>query len=401
MRRSALGIFVVAVFIAVAMGCGDDPDEENDGNATVNPNQNTTANPSENPTQNNSNQNANLNDPGNSNQSERIGHGDVVNALASDGNYLYTASDDTTVHKVDPGESGADPERVWSYDGHDAPVQALIVDDAGYLYSGDRDGEVHKIDPANEALETHWTFEHPSGGVSALALADNGDLYVGGGWTALRLDPSGDSPEEVWTSPYDENDLSTVYAMAVGADGDLYIGGGNGTDGGGELHRVDPSGDEPQKVWVLDDSVEDWGLYRVRAVAADDDGYVYIGSEEQMEFGAGDDDLRTVHKIDPAGEAPEEVWVFEDRRGTVTSLFLDDDDNIIVGSHGTPSGGGKVFQVDQHESDPPEGWIHTGHSYWVHDVVIGPGGDVYSAGHHGEVHRLSRTNGGSERVWEY
>ena len=378
------GIALVAM-MTFAVGCGDDDDPDNDNQAPIN--QGSDAGGTD--TDNNGG-------PANTNQIDRPGHHNNVEGLAWDGEYLYTGSDDTTVRKIDPG---SEPERVWTYEGHADSVRVLAVDDEGYLYSGSQDTELHKIDPAGDSPDVIWTFDAP-GGVSALTFDDDGILFVSAGASLLKIDPTGSTPEELWDEPYIGMGLQSANSLVVGPEGYLYAGEGSGVDGGGELHKIDPDGDEPEQIWALEDDEEEWGIYRVRALVIDDDGYLYAGSDDSRDLTGDDSDERVIHKIDPSGEEPEQIWAFEDQPGNVTSLALDGDGNLIGGSHGTSMEGGYVYELAI-DDEPTTNWTYTGHEYWVQEVLVTDDGDVYGSDYVGAVHRLQRSGGDVEHIWTY
>lgn len=389
-RQSKL--FVGLIALSLIVGCSDDP--EDDSNQNQNQNQQADAGDID--------DTGEPEDTGENGGDDQYAHDEEVLAVVSDGEYVFSASSDETVHKIDPGDGTEEPETIWIYAGHHGAVNALAIDDDGYLYTAGDDSEVHKLDPGGDSTpDPVWTYDDLGSGARDLAFSADDNLYVATGATGVyKLDLSGSEPEALWDEPYTDPDgeAMTPYAVAVGPEGDLFIGGGNGTDGGGDLYRVDPGDGEPETLWSLDDSVEQWGLYRVHDIAVDDEGYIYVGSEFDRDLTGGDDDQRTVHKIDPEGDEPTEVWVFEEQPGNVTSVTLDNG-RLVVTSHGTASGGGRVYEVDL-EGDEPEGnWSYTGHDYWVYAAAIGSDGDIYSGGHHGELYRLTRTNGDVERVW--
>ncbi|MFP3960087.1 MAG: hypothetical protein ACLFUX_07945, partial [Spirochaetaceae bacterium] len=215
------------------------------------------------------------------------GHTDRVRAVvADDDSHIYTASDDGTVHKVDV--SGEEPERIWVYEGHtDDAVTALAVHpNTGNLYTGSDDREIHIVDPEGDSPSLLNTYTpRPLGGIRDMVF-DGNALYL----ATRDIDKVDTSDNENLSEPWDDHynptqDANAPQALAVDPNDDvIYAGAGDGSDKGGELHRIaDVNTNSPSVDWTEGDELE-----RIRALAAVDDG----GGNTVLYTGADDASLR-------------------------------------------------------------------------------------------------------------
>ncbi len=318
------------------------------------------------------------------------GHTERVLAVATDDTYLYTASADGTVHKVAIG--GAEPQREWVYDGHSDAVTALAVHpNTGNLYTGSDGGEIHIVDPGGGVPSVENTYSpRPLGGIRDLVF-DGDYLYLAAG-EIDKVDTSTESDlnDELWDDHYNPTkDANAPQALAVDPNADvIYAAAGDGSDNGGELHRiVDINTNSPSS----SDWTEGGELQRIRAIAAADD------SGTVLYTGADDASLRKYDAGDASNLGAEE-WTKEyGSVNNVTSIALDSDGNVYSGSYGSIFDAGQV-----RKNDPTDGtreWLYSEHRDYVYDVAVGPDGDIYTASDSGEVHRVDPSNGA--KVWHY
>ena len=321
------------------------------------------------------------------------GHTDRVLALATDDTYLYTASDDMTVHKVDV--SGPEPERVWVYKGHTDAVTALAVHpDTGKLYTGSDDGisgkgEIHIIDPTGESPTQVNTYTpRPFGGIKDLVF-DGNDLYLAAGQIDKVDTSDNENLTEPWTDDYKPTQKLKLQALAVDPNEDvIYAAAGDGSDNGGELHRIsDVNTSSPDVDWT-----EGGALQRIRAVAAVDESGSTV-----LYTGADDASLRKYDAGDDSGLGDEQWGEEYGAVNNLTSIVLDDNGNVISGSHGAPFNYGQVRKSDP--SDGTREWLYSEHANYVYDVAVGPNGNIYSASRSSEVHRIDPDTG--TKVWHY
>ena len=164
---------------------------------------------------------------------------------------------------------------------------------------------------------------------------------------------------QVWSYDYG----NSLFAVAVDQDGFLYIGGDNDS-----VVKIDPDGNE---VWTNTDPTD-----RVQGVAVDQDGNVYTGSRDN-----------TVHKIDPDGN---EVWTYTGHSNDIYGVAVDQDGNVYTASRDNT-----LHKID---SDGSHVWTFTGHSSHVRHVAVDADGFVYTAGSDDTVRKLD-PGGGQE--WSY
>ncbi|MBJ6108150.1 T9SS type A sorting domain-containing protein [Hymenobacter sp. BT523] len=131
------------------------------------------------------------------------------------------------------------------------PVTALAVAPNGDVYAGGNFAEAGGL-PANNVARwngTAWTSlgagtaNGTNGGIYALAVAPNGNLYVGGFFTQAGGAPAGNVARwdgAGWTSlgTGTTNGGAAVETLALAANGDLYIAGNFTQAGGTTVSRV-------------------------------------------------------------------------------------------------------------------------------------------------------------------
>jgi hypothetical protein len=100
------------------------------------------------------------------------GHSDTVSGLdvGPDG-YLYSASYDNGVHKIDPSDMSV----VGTYTGHTNAIESLKVGPGGFVYSGGYGNTVHKINTSDMSQEA--VYNGHSNSVEDVAIGPEGYLY--------------------------------------------------------------------------------------------------------------------------------------------------------------------------------------------------------------------------------
>lgn len=135
------------------------------------------------------------------------GHGNSVNTVETDGDYIYAGDGDWAVHKL-----GTDGNEIWQYKEQSDNVIDLHYDSSGNIYSASKDGTIHKIDSDGNQLWTYDTAGYTRG------VRVNGDhVYAIADSTMFKLSKQG---EEVKTYDYgsQQNDLA-VYSNLIGTTG--------------------------------------------------------------------------------------------------------------------------------------------------------------------------------------
>ena len=272
-----------------------------------------------------------INPDGTGTEWEYTEHEDTVFDVAVDQNgYVYSGSVDNEVHKIDPNGN-----QVWRYTEHEESIYKVSVDQNGYVYSASDDDEVHKIGPNGNQV---WEYAEHESGVSGIAVDQDGYVYSASYDNELhKIKPDGTLE---WA--YTEHE-SGVLTVAVDQDGYVYSG-----SGGDEVHKIGPNGNQ---VWEYAEHESG-----VSGIAVDQDGYVYSASYDDE-----------VHKIDPNGN---QVWEYAGHWSSVVTVAVDKDGYVYSGSLDS--------SVHKIKPDGTLEWEYTEHEDYVWGVAVDPG--LYGAG---------------------
>lgn len=165
----------------------------------------------------------------------------------------------------------------------------------------------------------------------------------------------------------------TVEALTV--DGDyLYTGSADET-----VHKVDISGEEPQRVWMYDGHSSEISDIAVHS----NTGSIYTAAGSE------------IHILDPAGESPDVVNIYDEPTNTITELAFDDDELYIA------YGGFDVLKVNAAEDEDLEkDWEHApspAGEPGPQALAVDPVNDaIYSGTSRGVLYRTDNTDGEPE-----
>jgi len=156
---------------------------------------------------------------------------------------------------------------------------------------------------------------------------------------------------------------SRVNAVAVDNNGNIYSGSDDST-----VRKISPDGNE---IWQFTGHTN-----FVYAVAVDNNGNVYSGSND-----------RTVRKISPDGN---EIWQFTGHGSTVYAVAVDNNGNIYSGSYDQT--------VRKISPDGNQIWQFTGHTWTVIAVAVDNNGNVYSGSGDRTVRKISPDG---NQIWQF
>ena len=271
------------------------------------------------------------------------------NLFAEEANFVYSASSDGTVRKLD--SSG---NQVWSFTGHTNQVMDIAVDLNGNVYSGSRDNTVRKIDPDGNQV---WSF-NASSGVEGVAVDQNEFVYVALlNSNVLKIDPDGN---QVWAFT---NHTNFLQGISVDLNGFVYSAGGDNT-----VRKIDPDGNQ---VWSFTGHSSFVG-----DVAVDLNGFVYSASFDN-----------TVRKIDPDGN---QVWSFTGHTSDVEA--------IAVGQDGFVYSAGDDDTIRKIDSSGNQIWSFTGFNNKITSVISDIDGYVYGSSTDGSVRKIDPD---ANQVWSF
>jgi outer membrane protein assembly factor BamB len=271
---------------------------------------------------------------------------------AQPANFIVSAGDDNTVRKID--SSG---NQIWSFTGHTADVNSVVVDSNGFIYSGSTDTTVRKIDSNGTQV---WSFTGHTSFVFGVAVDNNGNVYsVGNDNTVRKINSSG---TQVWSFT---GHTDRIWDVAVDNNGNVYSSSRDGT-----VRKIDSSGNQ---IWVFSPSAG-----ASQAVTVDDNGNVYAGFNDN-----------TVRKINSSGT---QVWSFTGHTNIINGVAVDNNGNVYsVGNDTT------VRKID---SNGNQVWSFTGHTAQTMGVAVDLDGNVYSTSG-GTDRSVRKINSSGTQVWSF
>lgn len=272
-------------------------------------------------------------------------------AVERNGAFVYTASDDNSVRKVD-----SSAVEIWRFM-VSGRAQAVDVDSDGFVYAASSDNTVRKIDPDGEEV---WKFSGHNDTVFDIALDSDGNIYsVSFDETLKKINNDG---EEIWT--YD-NFNSSVFAVAVSPDGEnIHTGSEDGI-----LRKFNSNGNLIWKFTGHTDSI--------LGVTVDIGGNVYTASEDN-----------TVRKINSNGN---ELWVFNGHTNNVNDVSVNG--QLVY----TASDDNTVRALDI--NDGTETWIFEQHTDYVKAVTVDDGGFIYSGSRDQTLRKIEKVDEELVRVF--
>ncbi len=266
--------------------------------------------------------------------------------------FVYTASDDGTVRKLDRAGN-----QVWSFD-HGSDVNCVAVDANGFVYFGTENAQVRRLTPSG-ALSL--TISTPPNRVNAIAVDSGGFIYtMGGSSRAFKFNSTGGT---VWERDFGFNQNGRDVSVRDG--GDVYVNWNVRnislfSSNGNTRFEFSPSNEQTR-------------------VAVAENGNNYHGESNGR-----------VSKIAEAGGSA--IWVNTDETNTVLSIAVDADEFVYV-AHGGSSADRIVRKLT---SAGLEVWSVNVPS--VARIAVDPEGYVYSAGRDNNVRKLTPDG---EQVWVF
>lgn len=258
-------------------------------------------------------------------------------SVAVDSNgYVYCISRNTSTGSYILRKLNPNGGQVWQFTGHTNIIRDVVVDANSYVYTGSNDRTVRKIDPNGKQV---WSFTGHTSVVSGVAVDASGNVYSCSlDRTAKKIDPNGN---EILTI----NTAGSCNKITVDQHGNIYLAVDSSSGNSGYVYKYGPNGNY---VWSFR------GDRYILDVAVDRDGYVYAGTYDNY-----------LIKINPNGN---QVWKYTGHTSTVNGVAVDV--NGYVYSCSSSYGDRTVRKID------PNGktvWVFSGHTDGVYDIEVDTG----------------------------
>ncbi len=280
-----------------------------------------------------------------------VGPSNAILTLASDASGLYVGGSFDSIGGVSRSNAAklvrdaggnvvVDPN--WNPAPDKFPYQFVLDGDALYVVGlfdnigGKARSEVAKLDTASGLAIGAWNAGTPDGEINTVAVDGNGDVYVGGSFSAIgastrhrlaKLSSVDGSVAASWHPRFDgawEGVLVSATIDVPGPAGDMLVVGGPFTRAEDELRlgfaTIEASG-------ALGDRVDAELPGAVTAVAAQSDGALIVGGDFLTADGYPLHDLVRVR----ADGTLDTGWVAGIGDGVVNALAIDSQDDVYAG----------------------------------------------------------------------